>query len=412
MKNRILIFSLLLFFSGTLNVFAINAPLVGGLPDSVDADTYYITVHTEPGATVSVVGGPFQLAPVTDGAGSDAEDGEVQIEVALAQNTVNSFSITAQIDTDVSDAVLIEINEVSASGGSSAPVVEPEPPVLNDIPDFVDTAEYIITGTAEPNANIYARNTEGEVVGSTHAGPMGKFQVTVPLNLEATNRINVSAENEDGVEGKATQAVIRQTVHWEGEPEEAPVPTLYTSSQIFFNDIQGHWAEDYINELYLQHVVSGKSEGIFDPNGLITRAELTKIAILAFGHSVNPTPNQHPFQDVPLNSWFAPYVEEAQRLGFVSGYDTGGFGPNDFVTRSAALKILLGAAGIDSADITPDFPDVPTGAWYADYVGFAQKNEIVSGYSDGTFGPASNMTRAQVAKVVIKLLEYKAAQEE
>jgi len=410
MKNRFFILILLGVLGYSMNAFAINAPTVDSIPSSVDANTYILTIYTEEGATVSVVGGPSQLAPVTDGAGDDPEDGEVQVEVALAQDTVNSFSVIAQMGTDVSDSILIEINEVSTSDESSAPV--PEPPVLNEIPDVVDTAEYIITGTTEPDANIYARNTDGEVAGSTHAGPSGKFQVTVPLRLEATNRFNISAENEDGVEGKATQAVIRQTVLWEGEPEEEPAPPLYTSSQIFFSDIQGHWAEDYINELYQQNVVSGKSEGVFDPDGLITRAELTKIAILAFGHSVNPTPGAHPFQDVPLNSWFAPYVEEAKRLGFVSGYDTGGFGPNDFVTRAAALKILLGAAGIDSTGITPDFPDVPASAWYAAYVGFAQKNAIVSGYSNGTFGPASNMTRAQVAKIVIKLLEYKAAQAE
>jgi hypothetical protein len=306
---------------------------------------------------------------------------------------------------DVSDAVQIEINEVSTGGGPDAP----EPPFLNEIPDFVDTAEYIITGTAQANANIYARTPEGDVVGSTQAGSLGKFQVTVPLQLEATNRFNVSAENEEGIEGKATQAVIRQTVHWEGEPGEEK-PKLYTSSQIFFNDIQGHWAEEYINQLYEQNVVSGRSEGIFDPNGLINRAELTKIAILAFGHSVDPTPTEHPFQDVPLNSWYAPYVEEGKRLGFVEGYDTGGFGPNDFITRAAALKILLGAAGLDASGMSPDFPDVSAEVWYAEYVGFAQENEIVGGYNDGTFGPANNMTRAQVAKVVIKLLDYLEAQ--
>ncbi len=52
---------------------------------------------------------------------------------------------------------------------------------------------------------------------------------------------------------------------------------------------------------------------------------------------------------------------------------------------------------------------MPADAWYASYVGFAQANGIVGGYDDGGFGPGNNMTRAQVAKVVIKLLEYKAA---
>lgn len=408
MKNRYFILAALAFFSYSLNAFAINAPLVGNIPSSVEGDTYILTIYTQEGATVSVVGGSSQLAPVTDGAGSDELDGVVMMEVPLARNSTTNFSITAEINSQVSDSVIVKIKEVSVPVAGSYPV--PEPPVLNPVPETVDTAEYIITGTAQANTNIYARNPEGDVIGSGQAGSTGKFQVTVTLKLEATNRVNVSAENEDGVEGRATQAVIRQTVHWQGEAQEE-TPPLLTSSQIFFGDVTGHWAESYINQLYEDHVVSGKSEGVFDPDGLITRAELTKIAILAFGHSVNSSVKAHPFQDVPLNSWYAPYVDEAKRLGFVSGYESGGFGPNDYVNRAAALKILLGAAGIDSAGMTSDFPDVAANAWFAPYIGFAQKEGIVVGYNDETFGPEKNMTRAQVAKVVIKLLEYLDAQE-
>ncbi len=313
---------------------------------------------------------------------------------------------------------MIEINEVSESGGTPPPSA----PALQPIPSSVEAAEYTITGYTESNADIIARNVAGDTIGTAQADGEGFFGVTVPLESGKTNRVNISAEIDDGGEGSAAQAVIRQsgeavpTVTEEeaeevSEPEEKPVPELLTSSQLFFNDTKGHWAEEYINQLYEDEVVSGKSEGIFEPNGLITRAELTKIAILAFGHSISSSIKEHPFQDVPKNSWFAPYVEEAKRLGFVSGYDSGGFGPNDFVTRAAALKILLGAAGIDPIDMTPDFPDVTTDAWFADYVGFAQQNEIVGGYADGSFGPGNNMTRAQVAKVVIKLLEYLDAQE-
>ena len=407
MKNHFFLLTVLLLFAISQSAFAVNAPLLGNIPSSVDGDTYILTVYAQDGATVSVVGGIAMLEPVTDGEGNDERDGVVRIEVPLVRNTMNEFAVTAELNGETSQAVTARIKEVSTPVAGTHPI--PNPPVLNPIPEFVDTAEYIITGTAQANTNIYARTPAGEVVGSGQSGTTGKFQVKVSLKLEVTNRVNVSAENEDGVEGKATQAVIRQTVHWQGGAAEEK-PALTTSGQIFFGDVQGHWAEAYINRLYEDHVVSGKSEGVFDPNGLITRAELTKIAILAFGHSISSKVSAHPFQDVPLNSWYAPYVDEAKRIGFVSGYDTGGFGPNDFVTRAAALKILLAAAGIDPAGMTSDFPDVASDAWLAPFVGFAHKNGIVSGYADGRFGPADPMTRAQVAKVVIKLLEYLEAQ--
>lgn len=409
MKNKSLFF-LLSFclayasFGHTSEVFAINAPLLGSIPKQVNADVFDITIYADKGATVSVVGGSSELSPVTDGEGGDMKDGKVVIRVPLAQNTLNSFSITAQINGQTSDSVLAQINEVSQSPDNEIPV--PTAPVLvGDVPDFVKTPDYLIVGTTEANANIYVRTVTGILAGSTKADSKGQFKVTVSLKEGETNRFNVSAENEYGKEGKATQIVIRQSGETVKTVVQKPIPALTTSSQIFFNDIEGHWAKEYINELLNKKIVSGKSEGIFDPNGFITRAELTKIAILAFGHSVNTNVKEHPFQDVPKNAWFAPYVEEAKRLGFIQGYSTGGFGPNDFITRAATLKILLGAAGINPAGNEPDFSDVPSGLWFSTYVGFGQKKGIVSGYSDGSFGPSNKVTRGQVAKMVVKLLE-------
>ncbi|MFH1769198.1 MAG: S-layer homology domain-containing protein [Parcubacteria group bacterium] len=401
MKKLILI-SLFTLLAFPLSTFAINAPTVDEPPSSVDADYYTLTIYTEPGAKISVVGGPSQLAPVTDGIGTDEEeDGVVEFMVGLAQETVNTFSITAEVNGNTSDSVIISVNETSGGFSSGGDTTPPDVPILNEIPEFVDAITYIITGEAEPDANVNARTTDGELVGSGQTNEDGFFQITVPLEEFQTNRFNISAEDEFGNESSAVQALIRHSVDLEGEQEVE----LVTSAQVFFEDTDGHWAEDYINDLYEQEVVSGKEEGIFDPNGYITRAELTKIAMLAFGHSVNTNVNEHPFSDVPMNSWFAPYVEEAKRLGVVEGYPSGGFGPNDYITRAAALKIIIESAGYAVIGAIEHFPDVPVNAWYSSYVTFAYENDIVGGYEDGTFGPANYITRAQVAKIVVKVLE-------
>ena len=96
MKKRYFILAVLAFFGYSLNALAVSSPIVGTIPSSVDADTYTITIYCDTGATVTVVGGPSDLAPVTDGKNGDALDGEVKVKVALAQNTVNTFSITAK----------------------------------------------------------------------------------------------------------------------------------------------------------------------------------------------------------------------------------------------------------------------------------------------------------------------------
>ncbi|MBN2087498.1 S-layer homology domain-containing protein [Candidatus Peregrinibacteria bacterium] len=412
MKTK-LFFAILFALIFPVSVFAISAPTVNSVPSSVDADIYTLTIHTEPGATVSVLGGPSFLAPITDGVG-DEEDGIIHFDVGLAQNTENVFSITAEKDGVTSSSILITINEeqaISNESGSSVSQGEknvPDAPTLKPIPETVDTAQYILSGNAEPDTNIYVRNTQGDVVGSTHASSAtGLFQVTVQLEQNKTNRFNISAEYESGGEGSSVQAVIRQVVDLP-EPVIEEEPELVTSSQMFFEDTKGHWAEGYIQTLYDDEVVSGKTETTFEPNKYITRAELTKIALLAFGYSVNATVKEHPFSDVPKNSWFAPYVEEAKNEGIVSGYPSGGFGPNEYINRAAAMKILIEAAGFDVLMGSVDeFTDVPSSAWYSKYVAFAYNNKIVAGYPDGTFGPEKNITRAEVAKIVVKIMEMK-----
>ncbi len=405
MKIKILL-TLLLAMVLPASVFAINAPLVDEPPSTINANYYTFTIRTELGAKITVVGGPSDTAPVTDGVGSDEEDGVVEVVVGLAQESTNIFSITAEKNSVVSSSVSITITETAGDSSGEGDITPPSAPILNAIPDMVDTAEYIIRGMTEPNANIYARLSDMTIVGSTQADSSGYFQVTVPLEQNKTNRINVSAEDEMGNEGYATQALIRQSVNL---PEEViePEPELYTSSQMFFSDTNGHWAESYIGTLYDAEVVSGKTATTFEPNSNITRAELTKIALLAFGHSVNTSVKEHPFSDVPMNSWFAPYVEEAKTQGIIEGYPSGGFGPNDFITRAAALKIIIESAGFAVIGGIPIFSDVPTDSWFTPYVTFANNNEVVGGYPDGTFGPGRNITRAEVAKIVVKVMKMK-----
>ena len=51
------------------------------------------------------------------------------------------------------------------------------------------------------------------------------------------------------------------------------------------------------------------------------------------------------------------------------------------------------------------FSDVPASAWYADDVRWVAKMGIMSGYGDGRFGPTDPLTRAQFATILRRVLE-------
>jgi hypothetical protein len=125
------------------------------------------------------------------------------------------------------------------------------------------------------------------------------------------------------------------------------------------------------------------------------------------------------FPDVPKSAWYAKYVCVAKDKGIVSGIG-GNFMPNTFVTRAETLKILLESTGLtDINDIYNanyasqpgwtyvSFPDALIGEWYAKYVAYAKDKNIIGGYSDGTFRPGNSITRAEVAKIITKLLDMK-----
>ena len=184
---------------------------------------------------------------------------------------------------------------------------------------------------------------------------------------------------------------------------------------VAFMDTASHWANSYIEQLRAAGIVHGKRPGAFEPNAPLTRGELVKIALNAFGVAVPTSATVKPFTDVETSAWYAPYIAKAKELGIVQGYSNGAFKPNQTINRAEALKILIGASGLDvptdpSAMIAKGwtyahFADVPVSAWYAAYVDYAKTNAVVSGYANGLFGPGNPVLRGEMAKMVAKVME-------
>ncbi|MFH1012175.1 MAG: S-layer homology domain-containing protein [Candidatus Peregrinibacteria bacterium] len=413
MKTKHLLIAFLFTLIFPMSAFAINKPTYDSIPQRVDASVYTITFHTEPGARITVVGGPADIAPVTDGVGN-TRDGVVEVMVGLAQGLKNVFSATASLNGNTSDAINITIYEGPVvdeeEKASSVPQGDSTPPLAPTVDTYqqaLSGKEATVKGSTEADANIYARRAStNQLVGSTQADSHGVFTMKVNLEAGKTNRINISAEDAAGNEGASTQIIIQviakeSTSAVEPEAESATEPTR----QANFVDTRDHWAKEYIKTLYESEIVNGKSDTRFDPDEKITRAELTKIAMNAFKYSVPATVNAKPFNDVAKSAWFAPYIEVAKEKGIVQGL-ADGFHPNDFITRAAALKILFGASKLSTlANIQASFQDVPKGTWFYDYVMSAAAHDIVSGYADATFRPGSPITRAEVTKIVVKMME-------
>jgi hypothetical protein len=168
----------------------------------------------------------------------------------------------------------------------------------------------------------------------------------------------------------------------------------------FYDLPDTYWAYTYIAYLYCNNIISGYSDGTFRPGVSTTRAQLAKMITLGFGwplyNPINPD-----FTDVPFGSPYYEYIETAYVHGIVSGYSDGTFRPGNEVTRAQVSKMLVLAKGWQPLyPITPSFRDVPADDWSYGFVESAYSHGVVSGYADATFRPGNAVNRGQFSKML------------
>ncbi len=103
------------------------------------------------------------------------------------------------------------------------------------------------------------------------------------------------------------------------------------------------------------------------------------------------------FTDVPSTSWYRDYVQYVYDHALMGGVSKTEFRPDGTLTRAQVAQILYNQAG--SPDVTEEsqFTDVKSTAWYYRAVTWAAENQVVGGYTDGTFRPNQSITRQEVA---------------
>jgi glucose/arabinose dehydrogenase len=191
-----------------------------------------------------------------------------------------------------------------------------------------------------------------------------------------------------------------------GTPTDTPTSTFTvtrtpTFCPMTFTDVvPSDYFYEAVRYLYCAGVISGYSDNTFRPYNDTTRGQMTKIVVLAFAYPIYAPP-QPTFSDVPASHTFYQYIETAAYNEIVSGYSDGTFRPQNNVTRGQLSKIVVIAAQWPPISPTePTFSDVPIGSPFYEYVETAYDRGIISGYADGTFRPQNNATRGQIAKIV------------
>ncbi|QAY66077.1 S-layer homology domain-containing protein [Paenibacillus protaetiae] len=170
------------------------------------------------------------------------------------------------------------------------------------------------------------------------------------------------------------------------------------------------WASDAIAALSVGKVMQGTAAGSFEPSRNMTRAELTKTAVVAL--HLDMVQQQTPaFPDVSKTAWYYDYIETAAHYGLVQGTTVNGqnvFQPDAPVTRAEIAAIIArvlkasGMAGSPSASQWP-FTDVPDSYWATDDLQLLYSLQLMKGVSADKLAPQQYATRAEIAVLLNRL---------
>jgi len=185
-----------------------------------------------------------------------------------------------------------------------------------------------------------------------------------------------------------------------------------TEAQAFV-DVRHHWAEPVVEHLGARDLINGYPDGRFLPNRNITRAEMCRLltAMLDASDEASALKKLNPvFPDTTAYHWASGDVNYLYEIGVVTGDEAGLFNPDALLRRDEAVVMLLRALKVmalpDTASLNTytDVAEVPEFA--LGYIARGIKDGFMQGYPDLTLRPGAPITRAELAVLVERGLNY------
>lgn len=158
-------------------------------------------------------------------------------------------------------------------------------------------------------------------------------------------------------------------------------------------------------------LMNGMGNNLFQPDGPMTRAQLVTVL---WRYEGSPVQGSNTFTDVANGMWYTQAIAWASYNGIVGGVGNNRFNPDGTITREQLSTILYrysNSKGFNTAgraDLS-SFPDSGSvGSWAADSMQWAVHNSLIGGTSIGGVAhldPQGSATRAQVSTILMRYIE-------
>ena len=236
-----------------------------------------------------------------------------------------------------------------------------------------------------------------------------KIIMPCDINVNDKDNLTVVLVNEDGTKEliggvyDAQTKSMRFLTHKLGE-------FRVEVNNIGFKDLSNHkWAVEAINSMAAKGIIGGRTAEEFAPAANITRAEFSALISRMLKYNEDLDTNL-PFKDLTADKWYYKSIKAAYRNGLINGKSEVIFDPNGYITREEMSKIIGTILeknlykGQDKS-VLMKFSDVNSIApWAEEGAKITVYNEIIKG-SNGKFSPKANATRAETAVMLYRLYD-------
>jgi len=203
-------------------------------------------------------------------------------------------------------------------------------------------------------------------------------------------------------------------------PLQTRLPTISTTK------LRGHWAEKEINTMFGLEIFTGKASA-FKPDQYIKREEFASVIdkaaksvpadsllaskITTVKTNASTQPVVSPFKDVKVTNKYFTSINSVYSRGLMSTTKSKTFSPSGYVTVADALVVFIKVLGLESMAPNPvpvttfrDNSKIPAPARVAAYI--AEEIGLAEADENGNLNPAQKLTKAQVAVMVNKFIDY------
>jgi len=326
----------------------------------------------------------------------DAPDTTPAPDSSTEGPTADSY-VPDNTDTDTDDVTIEEDEE--------EPEVQPlDPPILHF--EFDVNNKYYVGQSA--TFSVLKRDQYGNVYRDPFAGDLtvtsSDGKVTSKPSIINNSKFNSNGRLE-ATFSRMREGKDRLMITYDGERYYSDWFEIVDEETSLFSDMDpSHKYYEAVAYLVDEGVINGYPDGTFKPEKVVSRVESLKFIFEGIRESL--TGGDLPFADTSTQEWYANYLYTAFSKGVVDGYPDGTFKPTQAVNRAEFYKILFNGMGVDINPNVSEKPynDVPVDEWYAPYVSFAKELEIVE---DGltNIHPADGMTRGEVAYAIYRLMK-------